>query len=289
MTTGSAPTPPAEPRVFGRFAPERKDDFAWESDKIAFRIYGPALQKTGEVSSGLDVWSKRVPKLVINEWYAREAAAAKIGKEAVHKDAGTGLDCYKVGPTLGCGGVAVWDDGKLVMSKNYTDYKVIANGPIRFVVDLTYAPWDALGTQVSEVKRITLDAGSHLNKLRDTFTFSGRDTLPIAAGVYMHPEGAGAKLTPPQPGYEFASIWEPADLHAGMMSTGIVMPPGAEATFKEADKHALYIRNAKSGVPLTHYAGAGWSKYDVPDHETWQKLLKDFDDRLKHPLAVKWE
>ena len=29
--------------AFGRFVPERLDDYAWENDRIAFRIYGPAL------------------------------------------------------------------------------------------------------------------------------------------------------------------------------------------------------------------------------------------------------
>ena len=28
------------------YVPERKDDFAWENDKIAFRAYGKALRKT---------------------------------------------------------------------------------------------------------------------------------------------------------------------------------------------------------------------------------------------------
>ena len=78
-------------------------------------------------------------------------------------------------------------------------------------------------------------------------------------------------------------------MHAGMMSTGIVVPPGSNALFEEADKHALYHFTAHSGQPITHYAGAGWSKYDVPNPEAWQALLRDFDQRLKNPLAVKWE
>ena len=48
-----------------------KDDFAWENDKIAFRMYGPALEADGEVSSGIDVWSKSTPRLVINDWYQK--------------------------------------------------------------------------------------------------------------------------------------------------------------------------------------------------------------------------
>lgn len=34
-----------ESKVYGRFVPERYDDFAWENDKIAFRMYGKSLEK----------------------------------------------------------------------------------------------------------------------------------------------------------------------------------------------------------------------------------------------------
>ena len=41
--------------VYGRLVSERKDDIAWENDRGAYRIYGPALEKTGERSFGTDV------------------------------------------------------------------------------------------------------------------------------------------------------------------------------------------------------------------------------------------
>ena len=53
--------PVQQPLVFGREAVERKDDFAWENELVAYRVYGPALQATGEITSGIDVWSKRIP------------------------------------------------------------------------------------------------------------------------------------------------------------------------------------------------------------------------------------
>src|SRR5690606_23752079 len=37
----STPTPIA-PRTYGRYVPERYDDFAWENDVVAFRMYGKA-------------------------------------------------------------------------------------------------------------------------------------------------------------------------------------------------------------------------------------------------------
>ena len=95
-----APDAPAlQTLVFGREAPERKDDFAWENQQVAYRIYGPALQATGEITSGIDVWSKRIPNFVIDSFYKRDAEGARTHNPALsyHIDNGQGLDSYLVG------------------------------------------------------------------------------------------------------------------------------------------------------------------------------------------------
>jgi len=99
----------SSPLVFGREAPERKDDFAWENQMVAYRVYGPALEAAGEITSGIDVWSKRLPAFVIDSFYKRDAEGARTHNPALsyHKDDGVGLDSYQVGPTRGCGGTAV--------------------------------------------------------------------------------------------------------------------------------------------------------------------------------------
>jgi hypothetical protein len=54
--------------------PERLDDFAWESDRTAHRVYGPAIIKDPKehlISSGVDVWVKKVRTPVVDKWYKR--------------------------------------------------------------------------------------------------------------------------------------------------------------------------------------------------------------------------
>jgi len=60
------------PLVDGRFEKPR-EDYAWENDRIAFRMYGPAL--AAEVNNGIDVWTKRVRYLIVDKWYSESAAA----------------------------------------------------------------------------------------------------------------------------------------------------------------------------------------------------------------------
>ena len=106
----SAENTASKSATFCRLVPERKDDFAWENDKIAFRAYGPALRKSKE-NSGIDCWLKRVNYPIINKWY-KDSAAGK----SYHKDHGEGYDPYKVGDSRGCGGTALWLNGHMITS-----------------------------------------------------------------------------------------------------------------------------------------------------------------------------
>ena len=61
--------------------------------------------------SGFDAWLKRVDYPIINKWYKENTQG-----KSYHKDHGEGYDPYKVGSSRGCGGLALWIDGKMVSS-----------------------------------------------------------------------------------------------------------------------------------------------------------------------------
>lgn len=60
-----------EPLTDARFMP-RREDIAWENDRIAYRIYGPAL--AWELNNGFDVWTKRVRYPIVEKWYRLDEA-----------------------------------------------------------------------------------------------------------------------------------------------------------------------------------------------------------------------
>jgi hypothetical protein len=267
----------AASKVFGRFVPERSDDFAWENDKIAFRVYGPGLEVNPKellVSSGIDVWCKRTDKLIINTWY-------KSG--TYHTDTGEGCDCYKVGKGRGCGGTGIWKDGALHLSRNYRTWNVLASGPVRLVFELTYEPWEAGGVKVGEVKRFTLDAGTQLNRVQSTFAIQGSDSATVAVGLS---ESIGFKmLASPENGW--IGVWGAADGETnGHNATGVVFPPKAKVELKEAQDNVLLLTLVKTGEPVEYYAGAGWSKSGFADSAAWGAYLAEFAARLKSPLRV---
>jgi len=260
-------------KTTARFVPERADDFAWENDRIAFRIYGPALLKQdgpAKMGSGIDIWCKHVREPIVDEFY-------KSG--AYHVDHGRGVDCYKVGTGRGCGGVAVWAQDRMWSAKCFDKWKVVTQGPIRAIFELTYGDWNTAGRKVSEVKRISIDLGSNLNRIESTFKSDGTDDLTAAAGLIIHKDGKAGD------GDGWTAVWEQADgKDNGFMGLGLVLPGG---TLKKTDDHTLLLAQVKSGQPLVYYAGAGWSKgLDFKDSEAWTAYVKDFAARLKAPLKV---
>ena len=282
--------PPTQPLVYGREAPERKDDYAWENQLVAYRIYGPALEATGEITSGIDVWSKRVPNLVIDTFYQRDAEGARTHNPQLtyHKDNGQGLDSYYVGPTRGCGGTAVFSNGQLIVSRNYTHIRQLSSGPLRFAFDVTYAPWQAAGTTaptVSETKRITLDAGTHMNLIDSTYIFPGSATLQLAAGIAIH---QGGEASFPQPN-AIAAIWDtPQDPSAGRIATALIALPGQQVTTTTAASHALLLFTRASGQPFRYLAGSGWSQADMPTPVAWATYLQLERSLLLHPVTTRW-
>ncbi|MDQ2862267.1 MAG: glycoside hydrolase family 88 protein, partial [Bacteroidota bacterium] len=148
-------------KTYARFVPERYDDFAWENDRIAFRVYGKALEKIpNEMAYGQDVWAKRTSELVINDWYKTAN---------YHVDHGQGMDFYDVGFSLGAGSSAPYIKDSIYYSKNFRRYKVLDNGPLRSTFQLFYDEWNVDGNSVSESKTISLDAGSQLNKVETEY------------------------------------------------------------------------------------------------------------------------
>jgi unsaturated rhamnogalacturonyl hydrolase len=154
------------PRAYARLVPERKDDLAWENDKVAFRVYGPALRDSAE-DSGIDAWTKRVARPVINKWYADELERGI----SYHEDHGEGLDAYKVGDTRGCGGLGLWIDGKLVTSNTYLSAEILWTEPEVAEFHTVYQyPVKVAGKPLFEYRVTRLRLGERLSDITSTFS-----------------------------------------------------------------------------------------------------------------------
>ena len=274
--------PETKEYVYGRNVPERYSDFAWENDRIAFRMYAKELEWE-TISPGIDVWVKKVRTPIIDHLYKNVQI-----KKTYHTDNGEGLDCYKVGPTLGCGGLGIIADDKLILSHNSIGWKIIANGPIRIIFELTYPEWDAGGVKVTEVKRISLDKGSNLNRIESRMSCDSSKPLELAAGIVVR-GGQGEKKELNE-NEKWISYWFAPDKENGMTGCGIVLTPETKAQLKEQYNHLLAVVQNPCGKPFVYYAGACWDEgLDFKTAEQWDAYLSAFARQLEKPVTVTLE
>lgn len=265
-----------EQQAFGRQVPERYDDYAWENNLSAYRLYGPALETSPEklITPGIDVWVKCTEKLVIDEWYA---------KGDYHHNYGDGMDCYKVGRTLGGGASVPMLEGKFwPMEHNYATCQTLDNGPIRTTVKLVYVPWDVNGTAVSLVKTITLDANQRFNRMENLYEGEFEE-LPIAAGFVRHE----VKGTEQGEGW-IAMVEAVSDSKQPEVDGDIyqaIVLPGAELN-ADLLGHTLAVKAVKSGEKMTYYSASGWSQGGVENMEDWIETIKEQAAMVESPLQV---
>ncbi len=298
-------------KTFARYVPERDDDFAWESDLIAFRMYGPALMtdpKEPLTSSGVDVWVKRTRALIVNQLYA---------SGLFHNDTGDAMDDYRVGTSRGDGGLGVWNGKKLFVSQNYNHWRLITTGPIRSVFELTYAPWSVgNGRTVSEIKRISIDAGSWMSKEVTTFQSNEKTPLTIGVGLAERACGPHGHETIAQNKTEgWMTYWQPEDKPKGRIGVAILLPRGSVEEFTndapslpDSVIHAvvpqpivegappirslLAITKVRIGKPFTYFFGACWSMSgDFMKDSQWVNYIRRFAQRRNTPLriSIAWE
>ena len=257
-----------EPKVYGRYVPERKDDFAWENEYAAFRMYGPALRAENP-SNGVDLWLKASPELVVDSFYYREHVLGL----PYHINYGKGLDCYKVGHTCGAGGLVVIADSKTWIGGPYDRWEIVEQTPDKFVFRLEYDSLLVAGHILQESITITAEAGQLQNKADVVLTsdqpsvFSSQ--LLVGGGIYLHDtieqvtiledgvryeEDALSDKTAAQMNYEYNGSTSQGRIQITVLTPG--------ASYKGIqDGNVVAVKPYELGDTLTYYFGATWSEW----------------------------
>lgn len=255
-----------QPKVYGRYVPERKDDFAWENEYAAFRMYGPALRPENP-SNGVDLWLKSSPELVVDSFYYREHVLGL----PYHINYGKGLDCYKVGHTCGCGGMVVIANDTTWIGGAYDRWDILEQTPDKFVFRLEYDSLLVAGHILHESITITAEAGQQQNKAEVVLTGDYFGEMLVGGGIYLH-DTVDYHLTIPEVGYVFYEEDALSDKTAAKMNYEYngsttqgrvqisVKTPGATLT-EIRDGNLIAVRPYELGDTLTYYFGATWSEW----------------------------
>ncbi len=296
--------PTYAPVAVGRLYPERADDLAWENDLVGFRAYGPATQAKGERAFGYDIFMKHYSaEPVLERLYEPETSPAVWAKVdslraidpvlaedfiktfSYHIDHGLDMDCYAVGPTLGAGvAVPLLEGDSLSYSWCYDKAEVLDNGPLRYTVQLDFAPRAVEGdSAVVEHRRISLDKGAQLNRTLVWYDGLGSD-IDVVAGFPLRDNPAFVQ------GDNILAVADPTQGDDnGKALLGIVFPAEAEMA-PVIDNHRLVKTSISPDGALAYEWGFAWDREGkYPDIQAWAAYLRSVDNARKNPLKISYK
>ena len=282
---------------------DRLDDIAWENDKLAYRTYGPRFEKAGNVAYGYDAFTKSVTYPVVDERYRVQ----KEGK-SIHVDHGNGMDVYSVGLSLGCGADALMNNDDFVYPHVYETHGILDNGPLRFTLEMVF-PALTVGRdkKVVETRLLSLDAGSHLNKV--SVSFDGlSSSAPLAAAIVIHKENPNAYSYDAKRGIlAYTDLGGSVTGKHGKIFCGVLRPegfsvaryktvnPDGSANASTAIGHIIGVNEYVPGTTYTYWFGTGWNRPRTPeekgnvgikDEEAWKNYLEEYSSKILNPLIV---
>ncbi|MDE6523001.1 MAG: DUF4861 domain-containing protein [Muribaculaceae bacterium] len=278
----------------GQIRHDMQDDYTWENDRSGYRLYGPSYRAGGGKVSGYDIWTKSVEYPILKERYDGHM---KYGI-SYHKDAGSGMDVYTVGPTLGAGMNALMIGDSICYPVAYDKCEILDNGPLRVTAKITCYP-ENIGNDgnVVETRIISLDRGDWLN--RTTVSYEGlSEEKTITTGIVVHKQNKrGYSIDNDKRYLAYPDLTDNPDNGNGVIFIGIVNPQLPDSISyvpfeKEIADGVGQVQTFATISPdseYTYYWGSGWSKGGVKGMGTWLKYLADFYARLQTPLEIRIE
>lgn len=261
-------------KVYAAYMPteEGMEDFTWENDYIGYRFYGQERAQKQGTGIAMDIWCKRVSELLTDKWYAPS--------QNYHIDTGYGADHYKSGKNQGCGGTGIFKNDSIYFSKSFSEWKIIANGPIRTVFELKFTGWTS-DNGLIETKRITLDAGHYFNKIESSYN------LDITSLGYKHAVGIVQREdsdTKIAQDLDWIASWESLGEAKGNLGTGFI---GEQNDIKKINNHIVSLMQPNTEDEISYYTGASWDAFGaVKSKEEWTLFVEHRSAFIKNPCKI---
>jgi hypothetical protein len=247
---------------------------AWENDIVAFRNYYDAR-------NGIDIYGKRVHEMVLD--------SVGIKGRNYHELAGWGMDILKVGNSLGAGAIAIGigDSIYRVGPCDEGRFRLISQGPVRTVFELTYKNVPAGERLYSVNQQISIYAGDDF--YRNSIQVDGLkgDEELVTGIVDMH---ALATDKAEAGNMKIMSTWGKQAMNGEVLGMAVIFPASEFKRYWEAPLSGAGIINThlvslslSAGKP-THYAFlAAWELQDekLKDKEYFNEVVQEAVRKIK--------
>ncbi|HEX8888154.1 MAG TPA: DUF4861 family protein [Pyrinomonadaceae bacterium] len=241
-------------RTHAKFT-EKFEGMGWESETTGWRIYF-------DKRNAIDLYGKRRPGLYLEMFGEPEYD--------YHEESPFGRDIYKIGDAIGIGSVAALVNGKVVKVADVDNrsWRIIADGPVRSIVELKYQGWQVGGRKVNLTSRITQWAGKHGFEHR--IWAEGADGLTIVTGL-PRKSGLDEKVSEPTPAEPalWRATWGHQVLRTGATATeslpdqnlGLaIITPGRESKVIKDDPLNLLVQPSFTKGSASWYVLAAWDQ-----------------------------
>jgi unsaturated chondroitin disaccharide hydrolase len=187
----------------------------WESEQTAWRIYF-------DRRNAIDLYGKRRPGLYLDLFASPEYV--------YHQESPFGRDIYGIGKALGVAGIGALVEGKVTAVAEVAgrQWRVIAAGPVRAMLEFEYTGWKIGTHTVDLVSRITQWAGEHGFEHRITVT--NGEGITFVTGI------------PNKPGTE--------NLDAAIAPEGVVATWGHQVVLSGAKAQLVDLPDENLGVAV---------------------------------------
>jgi pectinesterase len=149
--------------------------------------------------------------------------------------------------------------------------------------ELVYEPFEVSGTQVSEVKRITLDAGSNLDHFQSTY--KPQTPGPLVTGIGLKKTAGQTQNFSVERGW--LAAWERMEKNAGNQGLAVIVDPKLIEKRTEDQRNLLVLAKVPADNVASYWAGFCWDKGgQFTDYQAWKAYVDQFSQGLASAIEV---
>jgi hypothetical protein len=247
---------------------------AWENDIVAFRNYYDAR-------NGIDIYGKRVHEMVLD--------SVGVNGRDYHALAAWGMDILKVGNSLGAGAIAI-GTGDSLYSVGICEegrFRLISQGPVRTVFELSYKNVPAGDRLYSVTQQISIYAGDDFYRSSVQVDGLKGDEELVTGIVDLHALAADHTEVG---NMKIMSTLGKQSMNDDVLGMAVIFPSSEFKRYWEApatgpgvvSTHLVSLR-LTAGQPTIYAFVAAWVLQDekVKDKEYFNKVVKEAAEKLK--------
>lgn len=212
----------------------------WESDLTAYRLYL-------DERMAIDIFGKKTPEAVLH--------TIGQGADDYHEPARWGMDIFKVGDTLGIGGIGVLrQDRATQLGKSRIRVKLSETAPQSASAEVTNTGFDGASSLL--VTRLSIREGSPLTRVQAR---ADNVSAPLVTGFIKHPGVTVLKSEVDASGWAYVASWGMQSLADDALGIAVFYRPAQTAGGVRDDGATVFV-TFRDPADIDYAFGIAWTQ-----------------------------